>query len=307
MNDASGLDDFENFSSGYVVITGLPNVGKSTLLNQILHERLAIVTPKPQTTRNRILGIHNTETAQAIFVDTPGVCDEINELNKYLNKEIARALADADVVLFVVDARTPPTEAEVALAEKIASTGKPALLALNKVDAVPDKGTLLPRIEEYKDLCPFVEVFPISAMGGENVPELVEKMVALLPSGPPYYARDDLTTANMRFLVAEMIREQVFLKTQKEIPYSTAVVIDEYLEPASRDDLTRIHATIHVERDSQKGIIIGAKGSMLGEIGRAAREKIERFIDGRVFLKLHVKVSKNWSRDKKSLDHLGYN
>ncbi len=294
------------FRSGYVAIIGLPNAGKSTLLNHILSETLAIVTPKPQTTRDRITGIYHTEEAQVIFLDTPGLCRSASKLNERLNREVFRALGDADLILFLVDVLKSNPEAEDLLATRISRSGTPALLVFNKIDKLANIETLMPRQVELMEAGRFENAFSISAEKGTNVDRLMDVVLAAMPFGPAYYPEDQISTENMRFLAAEMIRRQVFLFTEKELPYATAVTIQNYTEPKAAGDLLFIEADIVVEKDSQKGIIIGAKGSMLKKIGQAARLEIEEFTETKVFLKLFVKVRKNWTHNENFLKDLGY-
>jgi len=295
-----------NFRSGYVAIIGLPNVGKSTFLNRILLEKLAIVTPKPQTTRDRITGIYHTEEAQVIFLDTPGLCRNAGKLNKHLNREVFRALGDADLILFLIDVLKPNPEAEDLLAKRIARSNSTAFLDFNKIDKLANLDVLMPRQIELMEVGRFESVFSISAEKGTNVERLMDAVMAAMPFGPAYYPKDQISTENMRFLAAEMIRRQVFLFTEKELPYATAVTVQNYTEPKSEGDLLFIEADIIVEKDSQKGIIIGAKGSMLKKIGQAARLEIEEFTETKVFLKLFVKVRKNWTHNENYLKDLGY-
>ncbi|MCL4234780.1 MAG: GTPase Era [Deltaproteobacteria bacterium] len=293
------------FRSGYAAVAGLPNVGKSTLVNAAIGERIAIVTAKPQTTRRRLLGILSRTDAQVIFTDTPGLCVDAKALHRFLNLEIDRAFADADVVIAVFDPRASDAEQEARVLEKVRLGAKPTLLVVNKTDMVKDKGSLLPRIADLSAAARFDEVFCVSALKGDGVTEVIEATVARMPEGPAYYPEDDLTTADMRFLAAEMIREQVFLQTGKEIPYSTAVVVNTYREPDG-DRPIYIEAEIVVERDGQKGIVIGARGSKLRAIGIAARENLEAFVGHPIYLELFVKVRANWSRDERMLQKLGY-
>jgi GTPase len=292
----------ENFRSGYVMLLGRPNVGKSTLLNALMGEELAIVTPKPQTTRNRILGIHTSEEHQIIFLDTPGVVEDARGLNAFLKREVQRAMKDADVVILVVEAFGPPRLSEKTLIQKLAKLDRPAILAINKVDKIQKKD-LLPLIEQYNALHDFAAIVPVSALRKDGVERFVPQIVSLLPKGPMYYPPNQLTDATERFLVAEMVREQVFLKTTQEIPYSSAVLVDAY---EHKPDLLSIRASIFIERGGQKGIIIGRGGAKLKAIGTAAREKIEAFVGKRVFLDLHVTVKEDWTRSEGKLREMGY-
>lgn len=292
------------FRSGFIAIAGAPNVGKSTLLNRVLGEKISITSKKPQTTRNRILGILHRPAAQLVFVDTPGVHAAAGLLNRRIVDTAIAALADADVVLAIIDAASPEPDAEEILLSALARSGRPVVLAINKIDLLTDKSDLLRLIDSWSGRRLFEALVPISARRGTQVPRLVQVMEGLLPLGPALFPEDSLTDRPRRFIVAEMIREKVFRLTGAEIPYASAVTIDKF----SRQPRGSIHifASIHVERASQKGIIIGKKGAKLRQIGEAAREDIERFLQSRVFLKLHVKVQKNWSRDSLALQRLGY-
>ncbi len=294
----------KGFKCGLVAIVGAPNAGKSTLLNRILGQKISITSKKPQTTRNRILGILDRPAAQLVFLDTPGVHRSSNLLNTRIVDVALATLADADIVLTIVDAAAPAPEAEQYLVEKLKAQRAKALLALNKIDLIP-KPNLLALIEKWSRMHVFEAVVPISAARGTQLPALIDTMVTYLPEGPPLYPPDSLTDLTERFIAAEMIREKVFRLTGEEIPYAAAVTIDAFKEekPGS---LVTIHATIHVERDSQKGIIIGKGGQKLKQIGEAARKEIERMVGCRVFLKLFVRVQKNWSRDAKAIERFGY-
>jgi GTP-binding protein Era len=304
---SSPLDGGQPYRSGVVAVIGPPNAGKSTLLNQFLGQKIAIVTPKPQTTRNRILGIITGTNYQIIMLDTPGLHRAREMLNKEMVRIALETLNEADVVLFLADAAgfsgeklDRQREEYTKYLEKVQC---PVVLALNKVDLL-EKDALLPLIDWYSRLYPFEELVPISALTGEGTDVLLDSLVAHLPPGPQYYPDDIPTDASVRFIVAEIIREKVFLRTKQEIPYSTAVVIDAFQE-GRKQEPTTIHATILVEQDSQKGIIIGKKGSMLREIGKSARLDIEELIDQRVMLKLWVKVKKKWTKNESVLRELG--
>ncbi len=292
------------FKSGFIAIIGKPNVGKSTLINRIIGEKIAITTHKPQTTRNRITGIRNLENAQLVFVDTPGIHRAGSPLNRYLADTAVEAYGDADLVLFLVEAGGRPGDDDLYILESLRSVGAPVILAINKIDLV-EKETLLPLIDEYHRLFPFREVVPLSAMKGFNVDRLVGLIVDLLPEGPRYFPEDLFTDLPERFLAAEIIREKLILLTQKEIPYASAVVVDLFKEEEEKN-LIRIQATITVEKDSQKGIIIGRGGSMLKEIGRRARLDMEKFFNSRIYLELFVRVRPHWTRDNKMLREFGY-
>lgn len=302
MSDANASTD--DFKSGFVVIAGAPNSGKSTLLNRMLGEKLSITSKKPQTTRNRILGVLHRPASQLIFIDTPGIHEASVPLNVRIVDAALAALADVDVILLVVDAAAPDLGSEKYLVKKLKPQSKPVVLALNKIDLV-QKPVLLEMIDRWSALFSFKAVVPISAKHGTQVEQLVREMEALLPAGPPLYPEDSLTDLPERFIVAEMIREKVFRLTGQEIPYATAVSIESFVEEKG-GALVKIHATIHVERKSQKGMIIGKNGSKLKQIGKAARNEIERMLETKVFLKLFVAVEKNWRKDTKALRRFGY-
>jgi GTP-binding protein Era len=293
----------KSFRSGFVAIVGRPNVGKSTLLNRILGEKIVITSDKPQTTRNRIQGIHNFPGGQIIFIDTPGVHRAKSRLNRYMVETALASIKEVDVVLFLVEADAEPAGQEKIITEILAGAGVPVFLVINKTDLV-QKERLLERMAAYARLFPFREIVPVSALAGEGVERLVELVFASLPEGPAYFPDDILTDLPERFVVAEIIREKVFRLTHDEIPYSVAVTVDSFKERA--DGLIAISASIVVERDSQKGIIIGRRGEMLKKIGSQARQEIEGLLDTRVFLELFVKVRKDWSENPRLLKELGY-
>jgi len=283
---------------------GAPNVGKSTLLNRLLGHKISITSRKPQTTRNRILGILHRESAQLVFVDTPGVHKSTQPLNVRIVDVALGTLADVDLILVVADASSPDPESEKMLIKALENTRTKAVLALNKVDLVK-KPALLSQMETWHNTHPFKAVIPISAKQGTQVETLVTTMEETLPEGPPLFPEDALTDMPERFLAAEMIREKAFRLTGQEIPYAVAVTVDRFVEKKG-GALIAIDATIHVERSSQKGILIGKKGSKLKQIGEDARKEIERMVGAKVFLKLFVRVQKNWSRDTKALRRFGY-
>jgi GTP-binding protein Era len=293
----------EAFRSGFVLILGAPNVGKSTLLNHVLGEKISITSNKAQTTRNRVLGVLHRPGTQFVFLDTPGVHRAEKELNVRMVDVALGALSDADVILFMLDLTHPDPESEALVARRLESRKKPVVLALNKVDAVA-KERVLPVIDRWRTAHDFAAVVPVSAKTGVQVDALLDEMAALLPEGPPYFPEDAITDMPERFIVAEMVREKVFRLTGQEIPYAAAVTIDAFDE--SDPALVRIDATIHVERDSQKGMVIGKGGKKLRQIGEAAREDIARMLGAKVFLKLFVRVQKNWSRDTRALRRFGY-
>ena len=290
-----------DFKSGFISIIGAPNVGKSTLLNKILGEKISITSDKPQTTRNRILGILHRPSAQFVFMDTPGVHKARNVLNTRIVDVALSAMSGTDMILIVADVTNPDPASETIILERLKKQNKPVILALNKTDLV-SKPSILPMIELWAAAYPFETIVPISAEKGDQIKELSDEMEARLPAGPPYYPEDAITDMPERDIAAEMVREKIFRFTGQEIPYATAVTIDSFSEETR---IVKIHATIHVERDSQKGIIIGKGGTMLKKIGEEARREIERMVGAKVFLKLFVRVQKNWSKDTKALSKFG--
>ncbi len=292
------------FHSGFIALAGAPNVGKSTLLNRLLGTKLSITSRRPQTTRNRILGIVHRQAAQIVFIDTPGVHRARGPLNRRIVEAALATLAEVDVVLSIIDAQRPDKAAEALLLERLTETRKPVVLAVNKMDAV-DAGTLARTLEHWARRFDFRHIVPISARHGTQVEDLLQILEHMLPEGPPFYGEDMLTDRAERFIAAEIIREKVFRLTGEEIPYAAAVTIDGFKEARS-GELVRIAATLHVERDSQKGIVIGRGGHKLKEIGQAARADIERLLGTRVYLELFVRVQKNWTRDARALRKFGY-
>lgn len=292
------------FKSGFIAIAGKPNVGKSTLINAIIGEKIAITTHKPQTTRNSITGILNLENSQLVFVDTPGLHPSKTILNRSFVETAKEAYGNADLVLFVVDAGKGPDKDDHFVLESLRPSQLPVLLAINKIDLL-EKERLLPLIDEYRKLHPFREVVPLSALKRFNMDRLLKLILQILPEGPKYFPDDLYTDLPERFLAAEMIREKVTLLTQKEIPYTSAVMVDLFKEDEARNFI-RIQATINVEKESQKGILIGKGGSMLKEIGRRARLEMERFFNAKIHLELFVRVRKNWTRDARMLREFGY-
>ena len=293
----------EQFRSGFVSIIGRPNVGKSTLLNRILGDKIVITSDKPQTTRNRIQGIHNLPGSQMVFIDTPGIHRAKSKLNKYMVDVALSSIKEVDVILFLVEADAKPANQEGMILELLADADAPVLLVINKIDLV-EKEILLERLSAYAALYPFREIVPISALSGDGVERLVEVVRGYIPEGPPYLPDDILTDLPERFVVAEMIREKVFRLTHDEVPYSVAVVVESFKERA--DGLVSIAAVINVERESQKGIVIGRKGEMLKRIGMQARREIEELLDTKVFLELFVRVSREWSENTRMLKEFGY-
>ena len=295
--------------SGMVAIVGPPNAGKSTLMNHYLGQKISIVTAKPQTTRNRIVGIVNDADYQVVFLDTPGLHKSRDPLNMEMVRVAMDSLADVDVVLFLVDVSLPLPEKvqeqkAAELAEYMQRIKGPAIMVLNKVDLI-DRKKVLPLIDSYAGLFPFKALIPVSALDGDGLDSLFKEILTLLPVGPRYFPEDIPTDASERFLCAEIVREKVFLLTGQEIPYATAVLVESFKEDAEKQ-LVTIHAAIILEKQSQKGIVIGKGGKKLKSIGIAARKDIEALIGQKVLLKLWVKVKKNWSQDERFLRELGY-
>lgn len=290
--------------SGFVAIVGAPNVGKSTLLNRLLDQKISITSRKPQTTRNRILGVLHREGSQIVFLDTPGVHRSGKPLNVRIVEAALSALQDVDMALILADLSRPDPEAEAFLVQQLKAARKPVILGLNKADQV-DGERVLSTIETWSAAYAFDAVIPMSALNGYGLPGLVEAMESRLPLGPPFFPEDAVTDVTERFLAGEIVREKVFRQTGQEIPYATAVTVETF-EAAKTGSLIRIRATIHVEKDSQKAIVIGKKGSKLKRIGEDARKELERMLEAKVYLELFVRVQKNWSRDTKALRRFGY-
>jgi GTPase len=285
------------FRSGFVCILGRPNAGKSTLLNALVGEKLAIISPKPQTTRNRIQGIlhipkrNGRDGGQVVLIDTPGVHRPDSSLGRKMMVEVREALEGCDLVLVLMDVTRKFDPRDGFAMDLLKQTGARAFLVLNKVDLLRDKARLLPVIEEYRKLYDFAEVFPISALKRNGLDEMLKKVIAALPAGPAYFPEDQITDQPARFMAAEIIREQILVEMEEEIPYATTVIVDNFEEGAR---LTRIAATIYCEREGQKGILIGKRGGMLKKIGTSARLRIERMLETKVFLELYVKVQPGW-------------
>ena len=295
--------DKKTFKSGYVAIVGKPNVGKSTLINDFLGCKLSIVTPKPQTTRKKIMGVLTKEEYQIVFYDTPGIMEPKYELQKYMVKEAYEAIEDADVILMMAEPFEPPAEKDKDFFEKLSHLNIPVILAINKIDLV-EKDSLIPILSAYNHRFNFAEIVPISALKGISLDLMLNLVVKYLPEGDPFYPEDYMTDYNERFLASEIIREKVFEFYGEEIPYSTTVEIEEFKEREAGKDF--IKAIIFVERDSQKGIIIGENGKAIKRVGVIAREEIEKQTGRKVYLELWVKVMEKWRKDKKKLYKLGY-
>ncbi|MEE9615300.1 MAG: GTPase Era [Thermodesulfobacteriota bacterium] len=292
------------FKSGFIAIIGRPNAGKSTFLNAVLGEKVSIVSEKPQTTRNRIRGVKNLEGAQVVFIDTPGLHRARGELNRFMVREAMGALTGTDAILYLVEATRGVDETERYIIESLGSVRAPVILGINKVDLVA-KGKLLPLIERYSGLFKFKEIVPLAALTGDGVDELLGELLKVVPEGPRYFPEDAITDQPERAIAAEIIREKVFILGRQEIPYSVAVMVEEF-EEKKGGKVVAIRAEINVERDSQKGIIIGKGGGMLKRIGTAARKDIERLLGVRVFLELFVRVRKDWTRDARAMKEFGY-
>jgi GTP-binding protein Era len=294
------------FRAGFVAIVGRPNVGKSTLMNSLLKEKVAIVSDKPQTTRNTIRGILTTDDYQIVFLDTPGIHKPRDEINRYMVGKALSTLHEVDLILFMVEPDDRVGKGDQYIGKTLAEVKTPVFLLVNKIDLMQDEERASV-VEGYGQVCPGRQVFAISALRGEGLQTVLERSVERLPEGHPYFPSDQYTDQPLRFLSAEIIREKAFHFTGEEIPYSVAVEICSYKEdPQSPSGLVAIEANIHVERSSQKGILIGKGGQMLKRIGTAARHDLETLLDTKVFLKLWVKVSKGWRNDPKSLRKLGY-
>jgi GTP-binding protein Era len=292
------------FKSGFIALIGRPNAGKSTLLNQILGQKLAIVSSKPQTTRNRILGVKNHPGGQIIFLDTPGIHQSKSRLNQYMVKTALNAYKEVDGICFLIEADDPGNPENHFILETLQEVTRPVFLLINKIDLV-SKVELLPVIERYSRERSFGQIIPISALKGDGIDILLGELIKILPEGPQLFPEDMLTDLPERFLAAELIREKIFQMTREEIPYATAVEVEEFKEREEKN-LIVIKAVIQVERDSQKGILIGKKGAMLKEIGKQAREEMQALLGAKVFLELWVKVEKNWREDPGALRRLGY-
>lgn len=292
------------FLSGFIAIVGPPNVGKSTLLNRLLGQKVAIVSPKPQTTRNRILGIYQGDGYQMIFVDTPGIHRTRTALHQSMVASAKASLSEVDITLMMIDMSNPEDPEIPGILKSLRRAGKPSLLAINKIDIGP-KGGILPIIDSFRHQHGFEAIIPISALQGEGLDALVNELKLRLSPGPAFFPEDMKTDQSELFLASEIIREKIYLHTKKELPYSSAVSVEKMEDRPGRNMLS-ISARIHVETPSQKGILIGEGGSMIKTIGRASRIELEKIFGTRVYLDLLVRVEKNWSRDPRALRRLGY-
>ncbi|MCX2981841.1 GTPase Era [Halieaceae bacterium IMCC14734] len=297
------MSEAEVLRSGYVAIVGRPNVGKSTLLNHLLGQKLSITSRKPQTTRHQVLGIKTEGPVQILFVDTPGLHQRAEKaINRYMNRAATSAIRDVDVAVMVVD-RTAWTDEDEMVLQQVRNSGVPMLLAINKVDLLADKGELLPHIQELSGKADFVAIVPISALGSHNLVPLEEQITALLPAAAHLFPEDQITDRSQRFMAAEIVREKIMRQLGDELPYATTVEIEEFKQAGA---ILHISALILVERNGQKQIIIGDKGSRLRSIGAEARGDMELMFDSKVMLKLWVKVKSGWSDDERALRSLGY-
>lgn len=292
------------FKSGFVSIIGRPNVGKSTFINRVIGQKIAIMSDKPQTTRNKIQGVYTTNNSQTIFIDTPGIHKPKHKLGDFMMKVAQNTLKEVDLILFMINAEEGFGGGDEFIIERLKETKTPVFLIINKIDQIhPDQ--LLPLISQYKDMYPFKEVVPISALEGNNIDTLLKQIDMILPEGPQYYPADQVTDHPERFIITELIREKVLHLTREEIPHSIAVVMDS-LERRENSQSIYVGATIIVERDSQKGIVIGKQGSMLKEVGKRARVDIEALLGSKVFLELWVKVQKDWRNKASQLRDYGF-
>ncbi len=292
--------------SGFINIIGHPNVGKSTLMNALVGERMSIITHKPQTTRHRIIGIVNDVNYQMVFSDTPGLIKKANyKMQERMNSFVHSTAEDADVMMLVIDVKEP-FDAESPIINVLKKAKCPIFLVMNKMDLLSEE-ELLNLVLQWKDVVQFTEIIPISALKKKNIELLIEKLLEYLPEGPIYYPKDQFTDRSERFFVSEIIREKILLQYHQEIPYSVEVIVDTFKEDLDpQKNLVRIHATIFVSRKTQKSIIIGDKGSSIKKLGIESRKDIENFLEKRVFLELFVKVKEDWRNDEKSLKMFGY-
>lgn len=293
-----------SYRSGFISIIGRPNVGKSTLLNQILGQKVSIISDKPQTTRNRILGVKHLPEGQMVFFDTPGIHKARTKLNQRMVQAALASLEEVDLIFFLVEPDPEPGEGDLFITEHLQKIRTPKILVINKIDLVK-KERLIPILDFYNQRAGFSEMIPISALEGENTDRLIETAFGYLPEGSPYFPEDVVTDQPVRFLAAEIVREKVIQRTREEVPYAIAVQIEDFKEDEVKN-LSRIQALIFVERESQKGILIGRSGGTLKEIGTAARQELEALLGTKIFLELWVKVKKGWSKNDAFLSEMGY-
>ena len=293
------------YKSGFISIIGRPNVGKSTFLNRVIGQKIAIMSDKPQTTRNKVQGVLTTDDSQMIFIDTPGIHKPKHKLGDFMLKVSKNTLREVDVIMFMVNAEQKLGKGDEFILEMLAGNPTPVFLVINKIDAIhPDE--LLGIIESYKERYDFAEIVPISALQGNNVENLLVTLAKYLPEGPQYYPADQVTDHPERFIISELIREKVLHLTREEIPHSIAVVIDKIRRDEENEDKIHVAATIIVERDSQKGIVIGKRGALLKEVGTRARKDIEMLLGSKVYLELWVKVQKDWRNKATHLRDFGF-
>lgn len=293
----------KEFKSGFVAIIGRPNVGKSTLMNQVIGQKIAIMSDKPQTTRNKIHGVYTADNMQIVFLDTPGIHKRQSKLGDFMNMTALNTLREVEAVLFLVDAAEGMGGGDRFIAEQLKDVKTPVILVLNKIDQIEPEA-LLPLIEQYSKLHEFAEIVPISAKLGNNVNTLLDQVKKYLPVGPQYYPEDQITDHPEQFVIAELVREKILHMTREEVPHSIAVTIEDMR--AEENGTVYVSAVIYVERDSQKGIIIGKQGALLKEVGKRARHDIERLLGSKIFLELWVKVKKDWRNQDRVLRDLGF-
>lgn len=299
------MQENNSFKSGFISIIGRPNVGKSTFLNHVIGQKIAIMSDKPQTTRNKIQGVLTREQSQMIFIDTPGIHKPKHKLGEFMIKVSKNTLREVDLIMFMVNAEEELGKGDEFILELLQETKTPVFLVINKIDQIhPDE--LIRIIETYNEKYPFAEIVPISALQGNNVENLLTTIEKYLPEGPQYYPSDQVTDHPERFIISELIREKVLHLTREEIPHSIAVVIDKIKRDEENDNMIRVQATIMVERDSQKGIVIGKRGALLKEVGTLARKDIEMLLGSKVYLELWVKVQKDWRNKSTFLRDFGY-
>jgi len=299
------LETNTGYKSGFISIIGRPNVGKSTFLNRVIGQKIAIMSDKPQTTRNKVQGVLTTNDSQMIFIDTPGIHKPKHKLGDFMLKVSKNTLREVDVIMFMVNAEQKLGKGDEFILEMLAGNPTPVFLVINKIDQIhPDE--LIGIIESYKDRYNFAEIVPISALQGNNVENLLATLTKYLPEGPQYYPADQVTDHPERFIISELIREKVLHLTREEVPHSIAVVIDKIRRDEENEDKIHVAATIIVERDSQKGIVIGKRGALLKEVGIRARKDIEMLLGSKVYLELWVKVQKDWRNKSTHLRDLGF-
>ncbi|PQP80559.1 GTPase Era [Paenibacillus sp. PCH8] len=293
----------QKFKSGFVAIIGRPNVGKSTLMNQVIGQKIAIMSDKPQTTRNKIHGVYTSDNQQIVFLDTPGIHKRQSKLGDYMNQTALNTLSEVEAALFLIDASEGMGGGDRYIAEQLKNIRTPVILVMNKIDKIEPEA-LLPLIEEYRKLHDFAEIVPVSAKHGSNVSTLLEQLGKYLPEGPQYYPDDQITDHPEQFVCAELIREKILQMTREEVPHSIAVTIEDM--KVQDNGVVYISAVIFVERDSQKGIIIGKQGALLKEVGKRARHDIQNLLGSKIFMDLWVKVKKDWRNQDRVLRDLGF-